>query len=396
MATRFGMQESEADIYLSEINEAESDFNAAQSELDRLSQIESFAQHIYAYLEAFDFENADDVLAKLASIESIPRSIYKEIDIAYGKAYFRQSELSYKKLDIQSAITWLEKAVSSSPDGQNYSKVKSKYRVVKSILDARLKNVSLAKKLKQSAMRMFPEDAVISGIKIGTGNVVSTATGNETSLVKQSKHKLVTHSNSVACTASMAGKGSVFTCRDELSTSFFGPYLVVLPASNAKVLAMTKYEIRIGEYNYYCTATNNCNSLPGDDLLPVTGVSIAQINSYAKWMSHVTGGVYRLPTISEWRYAAKADNQRPKFVNCITGDYVAKIQHVNYKKSQTSNSWGLSNYLGNVQEIATVRSGHVALGGHYRDDISKCTNQFSRLMSNEVDNVTGFRLVKEL
>ena len=61
------------------------------------------------------------------------------------------------------------------------------------------------------------------------------------------------------------------------------------------------------------------------------------------------------------------------------------------------NSWGVKNYIGNAQEWVTVPSGgYVARGGAYSDRLGNCRVDFSRPHAGTADNLTGFRLVREL
>ena len=61
------------------------------------------------------------------------------------------------------------------------------------------------------------------------------------------------------------------------------------------------------------------------------------------------------------------------------------------------NAWGVWGYLGNAQEWVSVAPGeHIARGGAYKDGLANCTVEFSRSHPGTADEITGFRLMREL
>jgi formylglycine-generating enzyme required for sulfatase activity len=76
-----------------------------------------------------------------------------------------------------------------------------------------------------------------------------------------------------------------------------------------KPFAMGKYEVTFAEYDAYATAKGR--SLPKDqswgrDRRPAISVSWDDAKAYAKWLSEETGKRFRLPSETEWEYAARA------------------------------------------------------------------------------------------
>ena len=134
--------------------------------------------------------------------------------------------------------------------------------------------------------------------------------------------------------------GEVFRDCDEC------PEMVVMPGGR---LALGRYEVTVGEYRAFASATGGGGdawrepSFPQTDRHPVTWVSWDDAQEYVSWLSRTTGATYRLPTESEWGSAA-AGSQRgcdsPRTGNrgtCPVGSY-------------GTNAAGLSDMVGNLWE----------------------------------------------
>lgn len=76
--------------------------------------------------------------------------------------------------------------------------------------------------------------------------------------------------------------------------------------------AMGKFEVTFDEYDRFALATGR--PFPGDQgwrrsLRPVINVSWDEAKAYAEWLSKETGKRYRLPSESEWEYAARSEGK---------------------------------------------------------------------------------------
>ena len=134
------------------------------------------------------------------------------------------------------------------------------------------------------------------------------------------------------------------------------PEMVVLAGGR---LAMGRYEVTVGEYRAFASATGGgagggCFSLgdggswrdpgfPQTDGHPVTCVSWNDAQEYVSWLSRRTGATYRLPSEAEWERAASGSragcyhDRTGRRGTCPVGSY-------------GSNAAGLSDMGGNLWE----------------------------------------------
>ncbi len=181
--------------------------------------------------------------------------------------------------------------------------------------------------------------------------------------------------------------GTVF--QDTLKDGSKGPEMVVIPAGKfwmgsdkardaeadeaelprhrvliAKPFAMGKHQVTFEDYDRYAEASGRERPAEagwGRGTRPVISVSWEEAVAYAKWLSEQTGKRYRLPTESEWEYAARAGSATRYW----WGDDVRQDGHVwancadcgsewDGKQAPVGsfepNPWGLHDMLGNVLE----------------------------------------------
>ena len=134
-----------------------------------------------------------------------------------------------------------------------------------------------------------------------------------------------------------------------------------------RLFAFGKFEVTFAEYDRFADITGRSRSDDegfGRGELPVINVSKADAEAYAEWLSDATGEVYRLPTDSEWEYAARADTPRD-FVDPVSsndanfGSLLSDDEIIPDSSSQggplvvgtfAANNWGLHDMQGNVAE----------------------------------------------
>lgn len=228
------------------------------------------------------------------------------------------------------------------------------------------------------------------------------------------------------CAAELAGRGreDAGICFDLIAGGDRGVPMVVVPHGKDidKPYAIGKYETSIAEFNVFCRQSGECRPLPSrEPQVPVTGVSRLAAERYARWLSEQATSsngdrvVYRLPTDSEWQHAAGAGGDRvTRGINCRpsgkvdieTGLLAARSGSVSLGMplgralvSVTfgeENGWGIVNPVGNAQEWVVTPAGLAARGGAYSDRAKRCTVAFSRSHDGSADELTGFRLLREL
>ena len=121
------------------------------------------------------------------------------------------------------------------------------------------------------------------------------------------------------------------------------PEMVVMPGGG---LALGRYEVTVGEYRAFASATGggggDCGMVQ-TDRHPVTCVSWDDAQEYVSWLSRTTGVRYRLPTEAEWERAAAGSQRGCDYERtgnrgtCPVGSY-------------GSNAAGLSDMVGNLWE----------------------------------------------
>ena len=246
------------------------------------------------------------------------------------------------------------------------------------------------------------------------------------------------------CRAALAKQRRSY-CHDTLADKSKGPALVVLPPGHAEIggrnpeeqprrivtierpFALGIYEISNKEFEAFCTATDRaCPPQPwsNDPELPVVNISWTLATEYTQWLTEMTGARYRLPSESEWEYAARAGtNSIYPFGDEILPTHARfsfrKIENSPLEANDRSvnrNKFRLYHMVGNVREwvLAVWHENHggapsdgsartgksnqrVVRGGSYLDGADRIRSASRmHLAIHGADGKTGFRILREI
>ena len=180
--------------------------------------------------------------------------------------------------------------------------------------------------------------------------------------------------------------GSYVTFTDALASGGLGPVMVVIPAGSFRMgcladdggcysdelpvhtvnvprFALAKYELTFEQWDA-CVDAGGCSYRAHDrgwgrGDRPVIRLNLAHAQSYVSWLSQQTGEDYRLPSESEWEYAARAGTETQydwgneigaSRANCKgCGSQWDGVQTAPVG-SFSANPWGLFDMHGNVWE----------------------------------------------
>lgn len=228
---------------------------------------------------------------------------------------------------------------------------------------------------KSEALSIFPGDASLTNIKIATRQGCGTSI------------------------AGLGARGKRATCRDELAAGGFSPLLVVVPSgSGVRPFAIGKYEVTKGDMKTFCASSGQCD-VSGDQSVPAANLSLSTIRTYLRWLSDNSGKTYRLPSASEWKYAARAGGQSlDSNRNCkLSSRGIEKGGRVLKATIGRQNKWGLVNTAGNIQElVSTGGRGVAAAGGSFDTPLAECTANTLIDHNGNANKLTGFRVLRQL
>lgn len=145
-------------------------------------------------------------------------------------------------------------------------------------------------------------------------------------------------------------------------------------AVNVKPFYMDKTEVTNAEYAQFVKETKHDppsnwvsgKPIAGQELLPVTFVSIADANAFAEWRSKRDGVKYRLPTEEEWEYAARGGDQDNIYSwgnswvdgNAIIGSSGTTSPKPVGSTPNDKTRWGVMDMIGNVYEWTSTKANY--------------------------------------
>jgi len=403
-----------------------------QASLERSEKIKALKQTLLTQAKANDVKAAKTSLEKLQQLDPKNTFIQEQGPKAIGDAYMRLADGLSKRDNFSQALALIEAGLTVTPHYNLLNTAKERYAAEIALIELTESFAALdlndektiEKKLAQ-LKRGFPQniDQIRKTLSSQLLNSIKAAAENDQAAAKifaETAQALFPENSEImaltkrsskfqaaggqACKNSYAGHGkrTRATCYDILKNGRKAPLLIVVPGVTAsdKPFAISKYEISVSDFNEYCNNDKACTSKSNNgEKTPAVNMNIDTVNNYLQWLSNETKNRYRLPTVTEWQHAANAAGKQPiKDFNCrlMLGNKQIKGLHLVNVQSGKQNDWGLKNYIGNAQEFAMENGKIYANGGAYTDSFSKCDINLQRRHNGSADDITGFRVVKEL
>jgi formylglycine-generating enzyme required for sulfatase activity len=100
---------------------------------------------------------------------------------------------------------------------------------------------------------------------------------------------------------------------------------------------------------------------------PAIGMTYHAAKTFCEWLSKKTGKRYRLPTVAEWRYAARASQAFLPPMEDVAWVWENAFDKTHPVGKKAANPWGLKDMLGNAAEWCSRGEEGVVCGGSFRD-----------------------------
>ena len=278
------------------------------------------------------------------------------------------------QIDIANSVTaHLHTLEALAPERKTATRASVTSSLVNCFNKVKLESPFAAQSLLNNALALLPEQTALKNLKIDYCAHLSPGSGKQ---------------------------GRRYACADPLTENLLGPSMVVIPSpTEGKKLAISQYEISYNDLAAYCKVTELCDAKTyRGNFLPVHNISFEFANNFARWLSQTTGLLYRIPEYNEWFIAAKADGgPESNARNCYI-EYGALIRGKELVSTNNDNlnAYGLASIVGNVQEWALKDGELIAAGGSRITPMYECRYTKTQAHSGQPDNITGFRLVRNL
>ena len=195
-----------------------------------------------------------------------------------------------------------------------------------------------------------------------------------------------------------------------------GPYLMETGSCDSEERTTTKINVAsfyIGKYEvtqvqWQTVMGENPSGFSGCENCPVDSVSWNDVQEYIRKLNSQTGKNYRLPTETEWEYAAKGGRKTNGFIYSGSNNLQDVAWYEDNSENKTHkvgllrpNELGIYDMTGNVNEwcldLVNFELNNICgimRGGSLGEDADWCTiNIRSRAEPVYRDNSIGFRLV---
>jgi non-specific serine/threonine protein kinase len=420
---RFGLQYAPADApLLAQQDRLQALQQQAQAQLDEAAADAEVAARIESLRRAAaanDIAKAQKSLARIQVLQPANPVLQVEGPQLVADAYLGQARSSCQQRKWNGAIALVVQGIKRLGNRLDLRNAQARYQLVSDLMAARNQTLTSAEyqHLQQQLAQIRHDDP--SGIAEVESDLRDNGTlpqGTLDAFMLALKARVSDVAASVAAPAvvpqgpdlcarrGMAGSGRI--CFDSFNASSHGPALVVIPGiENGKPYALSRADISVSDFNLYCNSTHQCAVTPVVSAAvgntPVRDISLAQAQAYARWLTHFSGYVYRLPTDEEWLHAAHAGGQwvRGNDADCLRADDHSLFglgRAPDLRRGQQPNPWGLVNLAGGVWQWVTQGTGVMVRGGSFNSDSSECTVDAHRNDTGAARRDVGFRLLREI
>lgn len=167
---------------------------------------------------------------------------------------------------------------------------------------------------------------------------------------------------------------------------------------------MSQFEFTLGQWH----------GLDGDTIdpvmrdVPITGISMGDINMKLIWLGDMTNVSFTLPSPEQWEYAARGgeNKETTTYVGSNDPDSVAWYEHnsgnalhpSNGQQELFPNILDLYDMSGNASELCNISEGDISCcGGNYTSPASEVTASSRKAVDpNHLDKTVGFRVIIEM